>query len=242
MHRPRYRALAERLRAEIAAGRPPVGATLPTEGELAATHRVSRHTVREALRCLAELGLISRRQGSGTHVTAARPQASTYRQSLASLADLLQYAKATRLHLGPAEPVVARGRLARLIGSAVGRAWLRYAGLRCDAAGTPIGLTELYVDPEFRDIERHFGERPGAVYELIEEAFGVAVDEIRQEIDAVTLAPRQAAKLGLPAGRAALRIVRRYLAPHGRLLQAAVNLHPAERFSYVMRIRRETSR
>lgn len=236
---PRYRELAERLQREIAAGQPPVGGLLPTESELREAFGVSRHTVREALRNLSALGLVSRRQGSGTHVIADRPKTATFRQSLASLADLLQYAKETRLELGPAERMVTRGQLARLIGSATGRAWLRYSGLRRNAAGAAICLTDVYIDPAFQDIERRFGEQRGAIHELIEEAFGVAVDEIHQEIGAVTLGPRQAARLDLSPGQAALRIVRRYLGPQGRLLQAAVNLHPADRFSYAMRIRRE---
>jgi len=48
------------------------GAKLPNEDALAAEYRVSRATVREAVRGLVEEGYLVRRQGSGTYVT-ARP-------------------------------------------------------------------------------------------------------------------------------------------------------------------------
>ena len=47
-----YARLAKTLLNEIAAGRHPVGALLPTEHELSAHHGVSRSTVRQALRDL----------------------------------------------------------------------------------------------------------------------------------------------------------------------------------------------
>ena len=62
---PRYMALAEALRARIAGGDPAIGELLPTEHALCETYGVSRHTVREALRLLAESGLIARRRGGG---------------------------------------------------------------------------------------------------------------------------------------------------------------------------------
>ncbi|MFN7236834.1 MAG: GntR family transcriptional regulator, partial [Brevundimonas sp.] len=66
MASPRYRQLAETLRAAIARGDFPVGSQLPPELELAQTHGVSRHTARDAIRLLSEAGLIARRRGAGT--------------------------------------------------------------------------------------------------------------------------------------------------------------------------------
>ncbi len=101
---PQYLQLAHALEREIGRGRPAVGGLLPTESELCRAHGVSRHTVRAALRYISDLGLVSRRQGSGTQViaSAARP---SYTQSIASIADLMQYAKDTYLELGPRRAV-----------------------------------------------------------------------------------------------------------------------------------------
>jgi GntR family phosphonate transport system transcriptional regulator len=63
-----WRLIAEELRVDITGGRIPVGGRLPTEAELAERFAVNRHTVRRAVAALAEDGLVSARQGSGTFV------------------------------------------------------------------------------------------------------------------------------------------------------------------------------
>lgn len=65
---PLYHVIRRVLRDGIQSGRFKPGAALPTEDELAREYRVSRVTVRRALRDLASDGLIERRQGSGTFV------------------------------------------------------------------------------------------------------------------------------------------------------------------------------
>jgi DNA-binding GntR family transcriptional regulator len=65
---PRYLAVAERLSKAINQGEYGVGSLLPTESELCEKFGVSRHTVREALRKLRDLGLVTRHQGVGTRV------------------------------------------------------------------------------------------------------------------------------------------------------------------------------
>lgn len=55
-----YLQLTEWLQNQIASGRLPVGERLPSEGDLATTHKVSRATVREALRLLEEQGWVVR--------------------------------------------------------------------------------------------------------------------------------------------------------------------------------------
>lgn len=61
-------AIATRLRAAILGGRYVHGERLPAERELTEHFGVARGTVREALRRLEEMGLVTRRMGSGTFV------------------------------------------------------------------------------------------------------------------------------------------------------------------------------
>lgn len=67
---PRYARLAEAVGDAIAQGLLPAGARLPTERSLAQRLQVSRGTVVAAYGELADRGLVARRQGSGTTVTA----------------------------------------------------------------------------------------------------------------------------------------------------------------------------
>lgn len=62
--------VTEQLWAQIDSGEWGVGSRIPTEPELAQTLAVSRNTVREAVRALIHVGVLERRQGSGTYVTA----------------------------------------------------------------------------------------------------------------------------------------------------------------------------
>ncbi|WP_169317443.1 FadR/GntR family transcriptional regulator [Actinacidiphila oryziradicis] len=62
--------IVEDLRSQILSGALPDGARLPSERELAANYDVSSPTVREAVRVLTAMGLLSTRNGSRTIVTA----------------------------------------------------------------------------------------------------------------------------------------------------------------------------
>ena len=71
---PLYHQLKTVILREIEAGRWQPDAQLPTEDELARTFRVSKITVRQALRDLATEGYIRREQGRGTFVERRRLQ------------------------------------------------------------------------------------------------------------------------------------------------------------------------
>lgn len=68
----KYEAVSTAIMADIESGKYPAGAALPTEESLTAIYAVSRQTVRHALSCLAERGIIARRQGSGSTVLPKR--------------------------------------------------------------------------------------------------------------------------------------------------------------------------
>lgn len=65
---PLYRQLADLLRQEINSGRLQPGDWLPSESRLEQEHGVSRGTVRQALKILADEGLVASRSGRGTFV------------------------------------------------------------------------------------------------------------------------------------------------------------------------------
>ena len=69
---PLFRSIARALQSDIQNGAYKVGSRLPTEAQLADRFGVNRHTVRHALKALAEAGVVRSRRGSGTTVI-ARP-------------------------------------------------------------------------------------------------------------------------------------------------------------------------
>ena len=66
---PLWRRIAGTLGEEIADGRLPPGAQMPTEMALAARFAVNRHTVRRAIDELSRAGLVTTEQGRGSFVS-----------------------------------------------------------------------------------------------------------------------------------------------------------------------------
>lgn len=76
--------VTEQLRTQISSGEWPVGMRIPTEPELVRVLGVGRNTVREAVQALMHVGLLERRQGSGTYVTARSELAGLVASRLAT--------------------------------------------------------------------------------------------------------------------------------------------------------------
>lgn len=238
---PRYVLLAQSLMQDITSERYMVGGLLPTESELCRQFGVSRHTVREALRRLREAGLVSRHQGIGTRVKAKATE-TRYVQSMASLADLMQYAEKTRLAVRSTREVVAAGPLCDLLRCKAGQRWLLFEGPRFAGRATvPMAYTLVYIPPAYAGIRQYIGALKVPIYTLIEEHFGERIVEVLQEIGAMALSPKVSRLLHVRAGSAGLSITRHYFGADDRLLEVAVNLHPAlDRYRYSMRLRLES--
>src|SRR5439155_19693379 len=76
---------------------------------------------------------------------------------------------------------------------------------------------------------------------LIESRYGRRVAEVRQDIRAVSVPKTLATALRVPSGTPALKIARWYLDTAGHVFEASGTVHPAERFSVSMRLRRSDS-
>lgn len=236
---PRYVQVADELAARIAAGTYPVGTFLPTEIELCEAFAISRHTVREALRRLADAGLVTRRQGSGSQVAASRPH-QAYVHEMRSLAGLFQYAADTRFEIDRIRLAVPSGDGTPDLGTVAREEWLIVEGLRRDPKdGSAICVSTVYIARAYAGIAGDLRTHDGAIYPLIERRFGVEVADVAQEIGALPMPAEAARALGLSRKTWAVRVVRRYRDGEGRLILASVNFHPAERFSYTMHLKRE---
>lgn len=241
--RPRYAVLAQQLETDIATGRYPVDSYLPTEAKLCDVYAVSRFTVREAMRRLQGLGLISRHQGIGTRVIAERPDHG-YTHSTSSVDELLQYAVETQLAETEIREIETDEKLAAELRCAVGQRYLHIQGLRVSADGTsdtPVSATDVYVLAKYKDIGKYIPGHHGAIANLIQSMFGESVREVQQEIDAVLIDAELAEKLGVEAGMPALRTHRWFLGHDGTPFEISISTHPAKRYRYAMRLRRDAT-
>jgi len=237
----RYMALAQALIDDITSGRYAVGALLPTEHELSAHFGLSRHTVREAIRRLSELGLVTRQPGVGTRVRALR-SASRYVHSSTGMGELFQYVRDVRLVLAQQVEIIADEELADLLECRPGQAWLKVVGERRVAGEEQsIALTQVYIDWAYRDVLKGISAPDLPLYAMIEQHYGIVATEVRQQISAVAIDEESARDLGVEPGTAGLKVVRKYLNAAGELFEVAVNLHPGDRFSHSMTMRLESS-
>ncbi|MCL2894807.1 GntR family transcriptional regulator [Brenneria tiliae] len=235
-----YTQLARQLMEGITQGCFPLGSLLPTELQLCELYGTSRHTVRAALNELQQLGLVTRRKNVGTRVTATQVR-NDFQPTLASLDELIQFGKEHIRAVQNIGPVQVTGELAKELSCSPDRLWLRISGLRLQEGGRlPIGWTDIYIEPDYAEIVADVHRQPGTlVCSLIENRFGRRVAGVRQEIRACTLTNGAMAKaLRLKTGAAALKIVRHYLDVTGRAFVISVTVHPEERFSVVLQLRR----
>ncbi|MEO1038455.1 MAG: GntR family transcriptional regulator [Pseudomonadota bacterium] len=236
---PRYMALAESLRAQIARGEPEVGELLPTEHALCETYKVSRHTVREALRILAEAGLIARRRGAGTVVIAHESRAA-FAQRLGNVDDLMQYARDARLQPDRSDTLTLDKALARTMGVTPGGRFRRVTGLRGEPGAPALAFTHIYIREDLAPPTELLVELGGLVTEWIAENKGVPTARIEQSISAGSLSAEEASALSAAPGGPALRTRRRYYDSSGRIIAMSDNVHPGERFTYEMVLKRES--
>jgi GntR family transcriptional repressor for pyruvate dehydrogenase complex len=130
----------ERVRSLVAAGTYSIGDRLPAEGELCTLFDVGRSTLREAMRVLANRGLVDVRHGGGTFVAATEPRESfEERLGRAALAEIYE----ARLHLErPLAELAAERRDARDVTA------MRSA-LRRRARAIPAGDVAQYTEADF---------------------------------------------------------------------------------------------
>ena len=135
--------------------------------------------------------------------------------------------------------VTADRALAKRLGCAVGKGWLRISSVRLDADRLPMGWTDVYVDLAFKDIGTVVRKEPAAlISSLIESRYGRRIAAIRQGLG--KLIPASLAHpLEAKADSAGLEIIRRYDDSAGDTIEISVSLHPADRFTVVTRLTRE---
>lgn len=244
--RTRWAIIAKLLAQRIAHGEYPVGTVMPNEVDLAEQLGVSRSTLRAALGELQQAGMISRRRNAGTRVEALHPLRGpgSYSQTLATIEDVAQYGAQTDRHVQEMTNEVTDETLAALLDCPPGQTWLRVSSLRSapGASSPPLCWTDVYVAPLFAPLVRErIADYPGLISTLIEDFAGHQTAEIRQTITALGVPKHLVAPLKVKPGAHALEITRSYLDAKDRVFIVSRSIHPADRFSYETRLRRQTA-
>lgn len=216
---PRYQEIASALRSKIMEGEYPIGSLLPTEEELCDLYSVSRHTVREAVKCLLEDGLVSRKKRVGTRVESL---GRSYSQTLASISDLVHFAERHVRQIVSMKSVTLNTAQAKIFDADPGSEWLSIETLRLEQTKEetrPVCWTKVLLAPAYSEIEPLITRQPRTlISELVEQQYHQPTLEISQRIDVAVLDERVSALLEGQSGDAALEVLRHYWGVQGQLL------------------------
>jgi DNA-binding GntR family transcriptional regulator len=234
---PRYREIAQKLLRGIETGQLAVGATLITEEKLAGKFKASRGTIRQSLSVLEDAGLILRRQRSGTRVLSKFP-AHGLLNGDQILEDWARYGTQYPLRIAavsrralPADiqsfaPQLNRGR------------WLTVAGLRYPIGSrTPIAYTQAFVHPDYAAaVASDLSAKPVPLFALIEQRHGRVIEIVRAELRCLALPNEMSAALNAIPREPSLQIIRLFMDSRRRVIEIAINTHPAGRYTYQVEI------
>lgn len=202
------------------------GDPLPTERELAERFDTSRTTIRQALTELVMEGRVERVQGRGTFV--ADPPIITVRQ-LTSLSEDLD---ATRLEsdvLGiDEEPASAE--VAAALGVPPGATVTRVDRVRRHA-GAPLAREIARLPGRYPDLHERLAEL-GSLYRTLEEAYGIVIASVDDEIATELADPAEAALLGIEVGLPLLVARRTARAKDGAAVEFTRSVFRGDRFRF----------
>jgi GntR family transcriptional regulator len=233
---PVYVQVAAGLRGRIEAGELPGGHALPAERELAAQLGVSRVTVRQALAQLTEAGLLKRRHGSGTFVTARPVQGAP--RPLGLLNSFSEDARSrgqtpgARVLAFTRTPPTAHEALT--LGLSPSGAVYRVRRLRT-ANGEPLAVEESTLPAALVGELTDTDVTDASLYALLA-ARGLRPQRAIRHLRAVNADAEMGALLGLPAGAALLVTERVSWTPGGQPVEYARAWYRGDRYDFVMEL------
>ena len=201
---PKYLQISAWLKELIETGRYQNGEKLPSEGELAKMCDVTRTTVRQATAELTARGLLHKKKGTGTFVSAPAP--AELRQKLthiSSTTDLMQNSGITQNSKVLEKRIIqAEDNIAKLLFLGANKKVILVRRVRM-GDGTPYVYEESYLPLDlFKGILDM--DLTGSLYQIISGQFKVELARCAQTISAVNLNADIAKILKLPASAAGI--------------------------------------
>lgn len=205
--RPLYRAVKRELLAAIEDGRLPPGATLPSEAVLAGSFGVAIGTLRQAVGELVAEHVLLRRQGSGTFVAEHSPERFLFQFFHVERSDGLRESPLVETisfehgRLDEAAAEALRQRAGDPAWRIENRLLLQGRAVVHDSLQLPAALYRGLTEKRFR-------ERPGTIYRLYQDGFGITVLRAVERARAVAAGPEIARALGVARSAPVLELRR----------------------------------
>lgn len=225
---PLYHQVKSLILREIETGHWQPDARLPSEDALVERFRVSKITVRHALRELASLGYVRREQGRGTFVQS--PLLTSGPRALTSFTDeMRRHRLLASSRIREHRTIPAPADLADLLGIPTGAPVFRLQRVRY-ADGEPMGVQTAHLPLDLLPGIADVITDDVSLYALLRERYGLTPVRARDTHTAVTLDADTAALLHVRPGSPALSIKRLAVLRDGRRLEYVQSLMRGDRY------------
>jgi len=218
--------VCDALRAQMADPALPTGARLPSEAVLARELKISRPTLREAIRILVRDGLLDVRHGVGTFVAANSPHLRNALDSISSLSSTIRAAGRVAGVRGlKVDEVSPPYEVAQALECPIGATVARIRRVRL-VDGAPLALAAEYLPlskaAPFDRLARFSG---GSLYEFLTGDLGLALLRSEMSVTAVSATARQANELDIKHGAPLLLMREVHFSENDRRILYSVNHH-----------------
>ncbi|WP_395301400.1 GntR family transcriptional regulator [Enterobacter sp. ECC-175] len=234
-NKPMYRQIADAFREKINAGELKPGDALPTESCLQETFNVSRVTVRQALKLLADEGIIESIQGSGSYVKEERVNYDIY-QLTGFYEKLVDRNVDTHSDVKTFEVVKADTRLAAILAiNPEDKVWhikrVRFIKQK------PVNLEETWMPlAMFPDLT--WGVMEKSKYHYVEQIKKMVIDRSEQELVPIMPSEEAIAAMSLDPAKPILEKVSRGYLKDGRVFEYSRNVFNTDDYKFTLVARR----
>ena len=204
-HIPYYVQVKDILRAKMRDGTWRPGEQLPSEADLCATYGVSRTVIRQALQDLIHEGLIKRRKGKGSFVSAPKISEQLAQKLTGFYQDMVEQGLQPVTRVLTQAVIPAKDEVAQWLGIRPGTPVTEVVRLR-SVQGVPIMLVTTYVPTAVCPALVEVDLANQSLYAVLESQYGLYIARGRRTIQAVLADGQEAKLLEVNKGAALFRL------------------------------------
>ncbi|HLZ43211.1 MAG TPA: GntR family transcriptional regulator [Candidatus Sulfotelmatobacter sp.] len=228
---PVYKRIQKAIRTRIEGAELHPGDPVPSERELAKTHKVSLMTARHALAGLEREGLVERRRGAGTFVAAPKIH---FNKLMSYTEHMSSRGLNPRSQVLLAKIVEHDAEVAARLALPATSALVKIERLR-ETGDEPFALETCYLPAkEFADLIKVPLGRT-SLFGTLSQEYGVELAYADEEVDATTAEANVAELLGVPRGASVLRIRQVIYSTKGKATIYGVGFYRSERHTLFIR-------
>jgi len=229
---PIYLQIAEGISALLTNGGLPAGYVLPPERALCEHFGISRMTLRQAMSLLDREGLIASRRGMGTIVTHSRLRKQ--QQELRSFSEEIRgRGGRPESRLISLELVVAARSVRDFFELRDQQKVYEILRLRLND-GEPLALELVRIPERLCPGLERFDVAKNSLYQILEESYGLRLENCTEEISAEIPSAQHRKLLGLPKNTAVLVVNRKTFSDDGRAVEFTRSTFRGDRYSAVV--------